>query len=66
MRRHSGKVRVHITAPAGQQCVVEASTNLVDWVVLGPATELGDCTFVFEDDQAASAPARFYRVVTHQ
>jgi len=66
VRRRGGNVHVHITAPAGQQCLVEASTNLVDWVVLGPATELGDCNFVFEDDQAAGAPARFYRVVTRQ
>lgn len=63
IRRHDGKVQLRITAPAGRRCVVEVSTNLVDWVELGPATELGDCNFVLEDAQAAGTPARFYRVV---
>ncbi len=43
---------------------MEGSTNLVDWEMLGVATERGDGTFEFEDGNAARFQNRFYRIVS--
>jgi hypothetical protein len=64
MHRHGhGPMRMEFSAPEGQRCLIEASTNLVDWVAIGAANECGPGEFEFEDSDAARLPARFYRIV---
>ena len=57
-----GHVRMQFRGEAGQRHLVEASTNLVDWEVIGVAVEPGDGSYEFEDHQARMAPSRFYRI----
>jgi len=40
---------------------VSASTNLVNWALLGPATETAPGVFYFNDPAAANLPQRFYK-----
>ena len=47
----------------GQTYYVQASTNLTDWTVLGPATDLGDGTFEFVDTTWNNLDACFYRII---
>jgi hypothetical protein len=46
--------------------VVEASSTLTDWEVIGVASELDSGTgeFGFEDIESGEMPARYYRIVT--
>jgi hypothetical protein len=57
-------VQLQFGAARGAVCIVEASTNLVDWEMIGVATDQGAGTFTFEDPNAARFPNRFYRVVS--
>jgi hypothetical protein len=57
-----GKIQLRFSSAAGQTYIVEASTNLVNWEIIGVASEHGDGTFEFEDANAASFTTRFYRV----
>jgi len=59
----NGKVRLQFTAPRGPVYIVEASTNLADWEMIGVATACGVEEFEFEDATASRLAARFYRVV---
>jgi hypothetical protein len=43
---------------------VEASTNLVDWAMIGIASQQDEGEFHFEDTNAARLPNCFYRVLT--
>jgi hypothetical protein len=61
-RQVDGKVHLRFSGPAGQVHLVEGSPNLVDWEVLGVATEQGEGSFEFEDAKAAGLSSRFYRV----
>ena len=56
-----GKVQLRLSGPAGRVRLVEASTNLVDWELIGVAQDHGDGSFEFEDLNAARFPSRFYR-----
>jgi hypothetical protein len=47
----------------GQPYLVQASTNLTDWKVIGTATDLGDGTFEFADPDWTNYSACFYRIV---
>lgn len=73
-----GKGRFSFTSAAGRLHAIEASTNLVDWEVIGVATERDDGTFSqlpatnyaspatifdFADPNASAFPSRFYRAV---
>jgi len=58
----NGKVQLRFSSAAGKTQIVEASTNLVNWQIIGVASEQGDGTFEFEDANAASFTTRFYRV----
>jgi len=49
-------------AEAGGTYILEASTNLVNWEMIGVAAPVADGQFEFEDSQAAKFPSRFYRV----
>ena len=45
--------------------MIAASTNLVDWQLIGVATETAFGTFEFEEDAAgAHFPARFYHIIS--
>jgi hypothetical protein len=59
----NGRMRIHFAAPRGAICIIEASSNLVDWERVGVATRCEPDGFEFEDAQAHRMPARFYRVV---
>lgn len=48
---------------ANRCCVIEASTNLVDWEQIGVAVQCGPDEFEFEDANAARMPTRFHRIV---
>jgi alpha-tubulin suppressor-like RCC1 family protein len=41
---------------------VSSSTNLIDWVPMGPATFIGSNQFRFTDPASTNFPVRFYRV----
>ena len=76
---HPGsKGRLSFTGSVGRAHAIEASTNLVDWEVIGVATERDDgtfsqlpttndacpdTTFDFADPNASAFPTRFYRAV---
>ena len=60
----SGKVRLHFIAFPGESYVLQASTNLVDWVPLRTVTANSDGVIDFEDPDSAAYPARYYRVVS--
>ena len=59
----NGRVQMQFVAEPGPTYVVEASTNLVDWEMIGVAVDRGDGTFEFEDPNAARFPSRFYRLL---
>jgi hypothetical protein len=55
----SGQFGFLISGSAGYQYAVEASTNLVNWVVIG----INTAPFAFVDTNASQFPHRFYRAV---
>jgi hypothetical protein len=57
-----GVFQFRLTVPAGQQAVVQFSTDLVTWTNLSP-TPIPSGTVDVRDDQAGSFGLRFYRVV---
>jgi hypothetical protein len=59
----NGKVRIQFAGPPGRACIVEASTDLVDWTKIGVAKELAPGEFEFEDANASGMPTRYYRAV---
>jgi hypothetical protein len=63
-RSDNGRLRVQIQGAAAQVCVVEASTNLLDWEIVGTVTLPADGAWEFEDAEAGNHLRRFYRVVT--
>jgi hypothetical protein len=64
MHRHGhGPMRMEFSAPEGQCCLIEASTNLVNWEKVGVAVQCGPGEFEFEDPDGANLPVRFYRLV---
>ncbi len=62
VRLPDGKFSFSTCAQAGQTIVIEASTNLVNWVPVATNAVAGDC-IEFTDSQAPLIPNRFYRVV---
>jgi hypothetical protein len=65
-KRAGGRVKVKFAGSPGQTCLIQATTNLVNWVTLGAATQLGNGMFEFEDARSDKLPARFYRVISPQ
>jgi hypothetical protein len=60
---NGGKVRLHFTALPGESYLVQASTNLVNWIELGTITADANGDIHFEDLNSAACPAKFYRAV---
>ena len=52
-----------VGAATNQSAFVQATTNLLDWVAVGPATETAPGSFQFTDPQAVNNPHRFYRLL---
>ncbi|MHB8522282.1 MAG: NHL domain-containing protein [Limisphaerales bacterium] len=55
-----GQFSFNLTGPAGQSLVVEASTDLVNWLPIWTNTS----TFSFSDPQSGALSRRFYRAHT--
>ncbi len=58
-----GKMHLNFSGMQHQIYIIEASTNMVDWQMIGVAQDQGDGTFNFDDAQSTQLPARYYRVV---
>jgi hypothetical protein len=59
----AGQPLLQFAGVAGQPYLVQASTNLTDWTVIGTATDLGDGTFEFADPDWTNHSACFYRII---
>jgi alpha-tubulin suppressor-like RCC1 family protein len=57
-----GCVRVEFQGEVGQRYVIQASTNLVDWEMIGVGTLPANGVCDFEDCNTAKFASRFYRV----
>jgi hypothetical protein len=62
VRGPNGKVRLDFVLQPSRTNTVEASTNLVSWLSLGMVTSTTNGLIEFKDQDAASFPARFYRI----
>jgi hypothetical protein len=51
---------LNLSAPWGYVCIVEASTNAVDWIPIFTNTTLSG-NVIFADPLATNVPSRFYR-----
>jgi hypothetical protein len=63
-RRGDGCIALHFAGEPGQTHIVEATTNLVTWETIGVAVDNGDGSFEFQDNGAAGAATRFYRIIS--
>jgi uncharacterized delta-60 repeat protein len=63
-RQPNGRVHLQFSAQPGPVHILEASTNLVDWEMIGVAVGHGDGAFEFDDPNAAKLPNRFYRLIS--
>ncbi|MEO6035314.1 MAG: chitobiase/beta-hexosaminidase C-terminal domain-containing protein [Verrucomicrobiota bacterium] len=61
-RTSNGQFQIDISGPAGQQFMIQASTDLSNWTTLSTNT-IGSSTFSFVDSTPASTGMRFYRAV---
>jgi PKD repeat protein len=61
-RQSKGAMRMRFTAQTGGLYFIEASTNLLDWEMIGAAAPVADGVFEFEDHQATWFSSRLYRV----
>jgi endonuclease/exonuclease/phosphatase family metal-dependent hydrolase len=55
-----GQFQFGVTGQPGSQYVIEASTNLLDWIII----ETNQAPFTFIDTNAGTASRRFYRAVS--
>ena len=63
-RRANGQVQMDLSAEPGRIHILETSSNLVDWEMIGVAAKEADGSFAVEDPNAARFPNRFYRLVS--
>ena len=59
-----GDLHFQVTGDIGQVYLLQASTNLLDWVTVGVASDLGEGAFEFEEADATRFPSHYYRVVS--
>jgi hypothetical protein len=64
-RQPDGNFRMQLSASEGRYYIVEASTNLIDWEVVGVARPVAENEFDFEDVNSPRFGERFYRIVSH-
>jgi uncharacterized repeat protein (TIGR03803 family) len=57
----NGHVQLRLDPAASMPVLIEASTNLVDWEIIGVGTLQPDGSCSFEDQQAQGFPNRYYR-----
>jgi hypothetical protein len=57
-----GQFHLKFSAPHGKTYIIEASTDLVHWQMIGVAKVQSDGTFDFGDESATRMSGRFYRV----
>jgi len=60
----SRTLHLQVADQASQILLVQASTNLHDWTVIGIVNNAGADWIKFEDAQASRFPERYYRVVS--
>ena len=53
--------QLHVAAGPNRLCVVQTTTDLMDWSPIFTNTTSADGTFDFADDQSTSSAQRFYR-----
>ena len=58
---HSNGFSFTVQALVGQSVVVDATTNLTDWVPVQTNLVIGPTQFIFVDPQPGNLPRRFYR-----
>jgi len=63
-RQDNGRVYLQFVGESARRYIIEASTNLVDWEMIGVATGGLDRTLGFEDSQTMRFAWRFYRVIS--
>ena len=56
-----GQFMLTVNGPAGHTYQIEATTDLINWTIIGTQTMGSSGSFEFTDYDAASYPARFYR-----
>jgi hypothetical protein len=61
-RKAGGNVRLQFEAAPGALHLIEASTNLVHWELIGAGVPQADGGFEFEDTRTTTFSQRFYRV----
>lgn len=62
-RLPNGRIHFQFSATPRQEYLVEASTNIVDWEIIGVSTIGSGGEFEFEDVEAAKHQCRYYRIV---
>ena len=62
-RQPGGRAQLQFAGESGRRYIIEASTNLIDWEMIGVAAGEADGSFAFEDARSARFPSRFYRVL---
>ncbi len=63
-KRPDGAFYLEVSAAGGQQCTVEASTDLQTWIPGFTGMVLPSGVMIHEDAAASGLPLRFYRAVT--
>ena len=58
----NGAIQILVSGLAGQSCILQASTNLSDWISLGTNMPVAAPFYVF-DPAAINYSYRFYRVM---
>jgi len=57
----SNPFQLRVSGGLNRTCVVEATTNLLNWLPVFTNTSAADGTFVYTDGSSTNSPSRFYR-----
>jgi hypothetical protein len=61
-RQPEGRVRMQFAGDSGAPYLIESSTNLIDWELIGIASSTTNGQFQFDDKQAGRFARRYYRL----